>query len=104
MNYRLSFYVPESHIEEVKNALFNIGAGKQGDYDLACWQCLGQGQFRPLVGANPAIGESGELTYVSEYKVEMLCPDKLIRQAIETLKQAHPYEEPAYSVVKLEDF
>lgn len=55
-HYKINFYVPESHLEIVKQALFDAGAGRQGDYDQACWQCLGQGQFRPLKGANPSIG------------------------------------------------
>ncbi|WP_133131392.1 NGG1p interacting factor NIF3 [Legionella yabuuchiae] len=104
MNYRLSFYVPESHVDVVKTALFAVGAGRQGDYDQACWQCLGQGQFRPQAGSNPAIGNSGEITFVPEYKVELLCSAEVIDQAVKALKQVHPYEEPAYSVVKLEAF
>jgi hypothetical protein len=104
MYYRLFFYVPESALDMVKTAVFDAGAGKQGDYDNTCWQTLGQGQFRPLSGATPNIGNIGELEFVSEYKIEILCTDKSIRQAVEALKQSHPYEEPAYSVVKLEAF
>lgn len=102
MPYQLQFYVPESHLEEVKQALFSMGAGRQGEYDMACWQTLGQGQFRPLSGANPTIGESDQLTFVPEYKVEMLCANHLINQAITVLKQTHPYEEPAYHAILLE--
>ncbi|KTD49514.1 structural toxin protein (hemagglutinin/hemolysin) RtxA [Legionella rubrilucens] len=100
--FKLSFYVPESHLQEVKQALFDAGAGKLGNYDQTCWQTLGQGQFRPLEGANPTLGETLELTYVSEVKVEMLCEERCLRDAITALKQAHPYEEPAYDIVRLE--
>jgi hypothetical protein len=102
--YSLSFYVPDSHLELVKQALFDIGAGKQGNYENACWQCPGQGQFRPLQAANPAIGESGKISYVSEYKVEILCTSENIKQAVNTLKTTHPYEAPAYCVIKIENF
>lgn len=103
MNYLLSFYTPESHLESVKRSLFNVGAGQQGDYMEACWQCFGQGQFRPLKAANPSIGEPGKLTHVTEYKVEILCTSNTIHAAVSALKNAHPYEEPAYSIFKIED-
>ena len=54
--YKLCFYVPESHLEEVKEAVFAAGAGKMGDYDACAWQTAGQGQFRPGEGADPHIG------------------------------------------------
>jgi len=104
MGYLLSFYVPESHLDLVKSSLFKIGAGRQGDYDMACWQSRGQGQFRPLSGANPAIGEPGQLTFVVEYKVEIICTEENIKQAVNTLRVSHPYEEPAFSVVRTEGF
>jgi len=104
MYYQLSFFVPESHAESVKNALFAIGAGQQGPYDCCAWQVLGQGQFRPLESSNPYSGTQGEVEKDSEYKVEMVCQPDLIEQAVAELKRAHPYEEPAYSVVKLEAF
>lgn len=101
--YKIIFYVPESHLDLVKQALFDTGAGRQGDYDQTCWQCLGQGQFRPLAGANPTIGTLQKLTFVPEYKVEMLCSADFLTQAIQALKTSHPYEEPAFDVIRLED-
>lgn len=99
--YQLSFYVPEDHLEPVKMALFAVGAGRIGDYDCCCWQCPGQGQFRPLDGSTPYLGEKGEIEHVAEYKVELVCEDALIEQAVEALKRSHPYEEPAYTVLRL---
>jgi hypothetical protein len=101
--YKLSVFIPESHLEPVKNAMFEAGAGRIGDYDCCAWQCLGSGQFRPLDGASPFIGSKGELETVQEYKVEMVCADEHIHTAIDAMKQAHPYEEPAYDVWKLEE-
>ncbi len=59
---------------------------------------LGQGEFRPGAGADPFIGEPGKLEQVAEYRVEMICEDELIHQAVAALRQAHPYEEPAFDV------
>ncbi|MBL4607609.1 MAG: YqfO family protein [Pseudomonadales bacterium] len=101
--YKLVFYVPEDHVENVKQALFKSGAGRIGNYDQCCWQTLGQGQFRPLAGAEPFLGEREKLEYVAEYKVELVCEDALIFPAVKALKKTHPYEEPAYEVYKLEN-
>jgi len=98
---KLTFYVPESHLEPVKQAVFEAGAGRIGDYDSCCWQVAGQGQFRPLDGANPFIGSQGALETVSEYRVEMICTEPCIEAVIQALKASHPYEEPAYDVVAL---
>jgi len=102
--YKFCFYVPATHVESVKQAVFGVGAGRVGDYDQCCWQTLGQGQFRPLEGSNPFLGKQGWVEQVSEYKVEMVCEDHLIEAAIQALFEAHPYEEPAYHVVQLEEF
>ncbi|ROT95817.1 NGG1p interacting factor NIF3 [Marinobacter sp. R17] len=100
--YKLCYFVPETHLEATKVALFEVGAGRIGDYDSCAWQCRGQGQFRPLDGSQPFLGQQGEVERVDEYKVELVCEDDLIRGAIQALKAAHPYEEPAYEVFRME--
>jgi hypothetical protein len=102
--YKLCFFVPEIDAEAVKAAVFAAGAGRIGDYDQCCWQVAGQGQFRPLEGSDPHIGSLNQVETVAELKVEMVCDDNLIREAVAALKKAHPYEEPAYEVWRLEDF
>ena len=105
--YKLSFYVPKSHLEPVKNALFAKGAGHYNGYDRCCWQVLGEGQFRPLAGSQPYVGTTGHLEKVGEYKVEMICTDAAIKAVVQTLLAVHPYEQPAYAVYKVltvEDF
>lgn len=94
--YSLVFYVPITAAEAVKEAVFSAGAGKIGEYEACCWQVEGQGQFRPSQQANPTIGSRGELTHVPEYRVEMVCKKQHLAAALAALKQAHPYEEPAY--------
>lgn len=101
--YKLSFYVPESHLEAVKAAVFEAGAGHIGAYDHCSWQTLGQGQFRPLEGSQPFIGQTGTVEQVAEWKVEMVVADELIHDSVRALKAAHPYETPAYEVWRLTD-
>lgn len=100
--YKITFYVPESHLEAVKAALFEAGAGRMGDYDQCAWQVKGQGQFRPLPGSDPFLGEQGRLEAVEEYRVEMICADDRMQAAVAALRRSHPYETPAFDLVKLE--
>ncbi|HWR81117.1 MAG TPA: YqfO family protein [Pseudomonas sp.] len=101
--YKLCFYVPPSHLEPVKQAVFAAGGGLIGAYDCCCWQVLGQGQFRPLVGSQPFIGQTGQVEHVAEWKVELVVADRQVRAAVIALLQAHPYETPAYEVWRLAD-
>lgn len=100
--YKLAFFVPVEDAETVKEAVFATGAGRIGDYEACCFQTSGTGQFRPLEGADPHIGRVGDLKRVEELKVELVCADALIREAVAALRAAHPYEEPAFDVWKLE--
>lgn len=101
--HKLVFFVPEAYLEPVKNAVFTTGAGRLGDYEHCAWQSLGQGQFRPMKGSDPFIGDIGELERVDEYRVEMVCADELVEAALAALKRAHPYEEPAFDLWRLAD-
>ena len=102
--YKICVYVPENSVETVKQALFDAGAGRIGNYDSCCWQSNGTGQFRPLENSNPAIGSLNTIENVKETKIELVCTDKLVESAISAMKLSHPYEEPAYDVWKLVDF
>jgi len=102
--YKICVYVPENSVEKVKQALFDAGAGRIGNYDSCCWQTAGIGQFRPLEGSNPAIGSLNEVESVSEIKIELVCADSLVKSAIQAMRLAHPYEEPAFDVWQLAEF
>jgi hypothetical protein len=102
--YKLSFFVPDSHVDRVKSAVFAAGGGRIGDYDQCAWQVKGLGQFRPLNGSQPFIGQTGQVEQVEEWKVELVVANELIRLVVAALKQSHPYETPAYEVWRLEDF
>tara|TARA_B100002019_G_scaffold259195_1_gene244396 strand:+ start:219 stop:551 length:333 start_codon:yes stop_codon:yes gene_type:complete len=94
--YKLCFYVPKSHLEVVKEALFSAGAGRYKNYDQCSWEVLGEGQFRPLEKSNPFTGNKFELKKIPEYRVEMVIDFNEIEKIIQILHEVHPYEEPAY--------
>ena len=99
--YKITFYVPVTHVEQVKQAMFAAGAGRIGDYDCCAWQILGVGQFRPLAGATPFIGQLNTLEQVAEYKVEMVADDTCLSAAIMVLFGSLPCQQPAYVVFKV---
>ncbi|WP_426417151.1 NGG1p interacting factor NIF3 [Aestuariirhabdus sp. LZHN29] len=102
--HKIAFFVPQSHLEVVKGALFAAGAGTIGNYGHCAWQTSGEGQFMALDGADPFLGKVGELERVREFKVEMVCADSQVVAAIDALKRSHPYETPAYEVWLLADY
>ncbi|MCP3896845.1 NGG1p interacting factor NIF3 [Moraxella sp.] len=101
--YKFIGYIPETDLEKVKTALFKAGAGQLGGYSHCSWQVLGLGQFKPLKGADPAIGEIDKIEYVSEWRVETVVPADKLSAVVASYKQAHPYEVPAYEVYEMID-
>ena len=99
--YKLCFFIPETHVEQVKQALFDKGAGRIGLYDHCSWQILGVGQFRPLEGSQPFLGTTHKIERVAEYKVEMVCENSVIADVVKELVKTHPYQEPAYEVYEI---
>lgn len=95
----LVFYVPVADTDAVLDALFDAGAGRIGDYAECAFVMSGTGQFRPLTGADPTIGEVGELERVPENRVELTFPRAIREQVVGALRRAHPYEEPAFHVL-----
>lgn len=95
----LVFYVPATDTDAVLAALFDAGAGQVGDYDSCAFRLRGTGQFRPLDGATPTIGAVGDLETVDEERCELVLPRSIRRQVVAALRQAHPYEEPAFHVI-----
>ncbi|UQB42622.1 NGG1p interacting factor NIF3 [Thiomicrospira microaerophila] len=102
--FKLIYFVPVEALDSTKQAVFSAGAGRLGNYEQCAWQTLGLGQFKPCEGASPYLGQAGLLEVVEEYRVETLVNETLIDAVIRALKLAHPYEEPAYEVVRLEVF
>ncbi|EKE00648.1 MAG: hypothetical protein ACD_21C00298G0002 [uncultured bacterium] len=95
------YYVPKSHLESTKKAIFSAGAGRMGNYSCCSWETKGIGQFKPEPRSNAYVGKIGKITVVSEYKVETICQLSKISRIIKALKKSHPYEHPAFGVLKL---
>ncbi|HZJ88348.1 MAG TPA: NGG1p interacting factor NIF3 [Sphaerochaeta sp.] len=97
--YILVTYVPPSHLESVKAALFASGAGSMGSYDQCSFQTLGVGQYRPLKGSKPHSGEEGVVAEVDEWRLEMVVARSQAKAALKALFASHPYEEVAYHLI-----
>ncbi len=100
--YKICFYAPEEFVETIKLAMFEAGAGKIGNYSHCSWQTKGEGQFKPLENSTPFLGKENTVEKVAEYKVEMVCEANTLYAAVDALKNSHPYETPAYHLIKVE--
>ena len=94
-------FVPHENAEQVRTAMTGAGAGSIGDYDSCTFTTHGEGRFRPLAGANPAIGRRGEVETVAESSVEAVVPRAKRLAVIAAMKAAHPYEEVAFDVFEM---
>lgn len=102
--FKLIVHVPVTSSDKVREALGNVGAGKIGNYDFCSFTYRGVGRFRGNKNSNPAIGESGKIEEVEEDVLEVIVGENILLKVIEELKKVHPYEEPAYEVIKLENY
>jgi hypothetical protein len=98
---KLVVFVPADSLEQVRDAIFEAGAGAIGDYERCCWYTEGTGTFLPREGADPTIGEVGTEERVREFRLETLFPDEAHEAVIAALRRAHPYEEPAFDVIQV---
>jgi len=98
---KLVVFVPNDHVEVVRNALFHAGAGSIGAYDECSFGVEGLGSFRAGPGSVPFIGRPGERHIEPEVRVEVLYPLARERAILAGMRQAHPYEEVAYDLVPL---
>jgi dinuclear metal center YbgI/SA1388 family protein len=103
-NYKLVVFVPANALEKVADAVFKAGAGWIGNYSHCSFRSAGEGTFLPLEGAKPAIGKKGRLEKVDEIRFESIVPAEKIADVVKVMKSAHPYEMPAFDVIKLYDF
>jgi hypothetical protein len=101
MNRKLVVFVPREALDRVRSALFEAGAGKIGNYTHCSWYAAGTGTFLPAEGASPTIGQAGREQRVSELRLETVFPEELQNEVIAALREAHPYEEPAFDVYPL---
>jgi len=101
--YKLVTYIPIDHVEFVRESLFKAGAGKIGNYDSCSYNSEGYGTFRANERANPFVGAKNEIHREKEIRTEIIIPAFLKTQIVNTLVDVHPYEEPAYDIIPLEN-
>ena len=98
---KLVVFVPETDGDKLRQVLGEMGCGKLGNYDFCSFTTKGVGRFKALEGADPAIGEVGELEEVVEERIETICEKAKLAEVLNAVREAHPYEEPAIDVYPL---
>lgn len=100
---KLVTFVPQSHFEKVREALFYSGAGNIGNYDSCSFNILGTGTFRGNSESKPFLGKPNELSEEKEVRIETVFESYLESKIVSALKASHPYEEVAYDIYSLEN-
>lgn len=100
---KLAVFVPEDHMEAVRNAVTEAGAGWIGNYSHCTFISRGTGTFKPLPGTKPYTGNEGEIERVEEIKIETIVSAGRLKAVIQAMLQAHPYQEVAYDLYTLEN-
>jgi dinuclear metal center YbgI/SA1388 family protein len=98
---KLAVFCPVEHADKVRQAMFDAGAGRIGNYDSCSFNQNGQGTFRASDKANPFVGEKNTVHVESETRIEVIFPQVLEKKIVEALLASHPYEEVAYDLYSL---
>jgi dinuclear metal center YbgI/SA1388 family protein len=100
---KLVTFIPESHVDKVRDAIFTAGAGVIGNYDGCGFTVQGTGSFRGNEGTKPFVGDKGKIHYENEVRFETIMLSYLKDKVIKALLESHPYEEVAYDIYPLEN-
>ncbi len=103
-NVKLVVFVPLTHTDAIREVLGKAGAGKIGNYDFCSFSTRGTGRFKGNPDSNPSIGSIGVYEAIEEERIEVIVPKGILKEVIEQVKKAHPYEEVAFDIYPLEDF
>jgi hypothetical protein len=101
VNRKLVVFVPAEALDAVRDAVFDAGAGRIGEYERCSWYTEGTGTFFGGEATDPTIGERGKEERVPELRLETVFPEERQEEVVAALKRAHPYEEPAFDVYPL---
>ena len=101
MKRKLVVFVPREALDTVREALFAAGAGRIGDYARCSWYTQGTGTFLGGATTDPTVGEPGREERVAELRLETVYPVELEAEVVRALREAHPYEEPAFDLYPL---
>ncbi|MDG5799174.1 Nif3-like dinuclear metal center hexameric protein [Marinilabiliaceae bacterium ANBcel2] len=100
---KLAVFVPHDNAEKLRAALFEAGAGHIGNYDNCSYNSEGTGTFKGNENSNPYKGEKERIHFEPELKIEVILQKYKIKEVVNALIAAHPYEEPAYDIIALEN-
>lgn len=95
--------VPSKNVNKVRKAICEAGAGIIGNYSYCSTSVKSIGTFIPNNNAKPYVGKNNNLEFVKEEKLEVICDVDKVKQVIKSLRESHPYEEPAIDIVPLLD-
>ena len=98
--YKLVVFVPNTHVDIVLSSLSKANIGHIGNYADCAYVMEGEGQFRPLPGSKPFLGQQGILEKTKEKRIEILLKKSELGEAINAVLAGHPYEEPAYDILE----
>jgi hypothetical protein len=101
LNHKLVVFVPAEALEVVRDALFAAGAGRIGNYERCSWYTAGTGTFLGGEGSDPVLGKAGREERVTELRLETVFPAERQADVVAALREAHPYEEPAFDIYAL---
>lgn len=100
---KLTTYVPRANAEALKEALWDAGAGRIGDYSNCSFSLDGHGTYMAGEDSTPTKGKKGELHTEDETQVHVTFTTDKERAVLKALIDHHPYEEVAYEVYALEN-
>lgn len=99
--FKVITFVPETDLNQVSQAIFDAGAGRIGNYERCSFRSAGIGTFQGNALSNPSAGKAGEMESTPEWKLEVVCPQNCLHQALAAIRKAHSYEEPAIDIIPL---
>jgi hypothetical protein len=99
--HKIVTFAPADHVNQIRDALASVGAGRIGLYRRCSFNSEGVGTFLGAEHSNPSVGESGQLESTREIRMEMVCREDALPLIGDVLRQFHPYEEPAWDIYKL---
>lgn len=100
-NYKVVVTVPEDEADKLREAIGSAGGGKVGNYTHCSFSIKGTGRFLPVGGANPTVGQVGQLEEVTEERIEISCDSDSVKAVVAVIRAAHSYEEPAIDIYEL---
>jgi dinuclear metal center YbgI/SA1388 family protein len=100
---KLVTYTISENVEELRNALFDSGAGKIGNYEDCSFNSKGIGTYMGNEDSNPEIGERFEFVENEEIKIEVTFEKHLQSKILKALFSNHVYEEVAYEIYDLQN-